>query len=62
MAFGSDDPGVLTVSNRMFTFPDEALEATFNQTKKVIDKLRKGLPTTPAVGNEECLRRCGKKY
>jgi len=57
-AFSSDDPGVLTISNRLFTLPEEALTSTFNITMSQVDQIRKNLPTNPAKGTSECLNRC----
>ena len=60
-AFSDEDPGVLTISNRMFTLPDEALQATFAENKATINKLKNGLPVNPAKGHNECLKKCGIK-
>ena len=61
-AFNNEDPGVLTVSNKLFTLPEEALEATFAQSKRVIDELREDLPTNIAAGTRQCLKTCGIRY
>ena len=60
-AFSSEDPGALTVSTRMFTLPDESLQATFAEKQPVIDKLREDLPASPAAGTAQCLKKCGLK-
>ncbi|CAM9169943.1 unnamed protein product, partial [Heterosigma akashiwo] len=54
-----EDPGVLTVSTRTFTFPDKALAATFNIEVDEVKALRDGLPTSPAAGQAACLEYCG---
>lgn len=59
-AFSSEDAGVLTISNRLVTLPDEALEATFAEKHSFVDKLKSGLPVNPAVGTAQCLKKCGK--
>jgi hypothetical protein len=60
-AFSHEDPGVLTISNRLFDrdMPIQALTSTFNQNNDVINALRSNLGVNPAKGRGECLRRCG---
>ncbi len=62
-ATGSEDPGVLTAVNRMFTMPNDVLINTFNISQKTIDKLKSSLPVTPAFKSKydaECVERCKK--
>jgi len=59
-AFSSEDPGVLQVVNRLFTFPQEALTSTFATVNATIDATRDRLPVNPAVGTPECLARCAR--
>ena len=58
-SFGSEDPGVLQIANRLFDLPQQALTSTFNQDDTVINRLRASLPVNPAKGRGECLKRCG---
>ena len=53
-----EDPGVLTLSTRMFEMPIEVLSATFDMPFNEIKKLKEKLPITIAKGREECLSRC----
>ena len=58
-ALNSDDPGVLTISTRTLALPDEALQAMLNLNAGQLATLREGIPSGPAQGRIECLRRCG---
>ena len=57
-ALNSEDPGVLTVSNRLFTFPLEALTATFDLSPYIVQHIKRNLPENIAAGRKECLIRC----
>ena len=57
-ALNSEDPGVLTISQRTLTLPDEALLATLNLTPGQLRRLRNGLPDGPAKGRLACRLRC----
>ena len=57
-AFSSEDPGVLTLSTRLFDFNQQSLTSTFNQTDALINLLRSSVRSNPAVGRGECLSRC----
>ena len=59
-AFSSEDPGVLQIVNRLYTFPQEALTSTFATVNATIDETRASLPVNPAVGTPECLARCAR--
>lgn len=59
-AFSSEDAGVLTVSNRLFTLPEEAILSTFDINKNKLESISINLPTNPAAGDKECLKRCAK--
>ena len=58
-SFSNEDPGVLTISTRLFDFPQQALTSTFSQSNNVINYLKSNLKVNPAMGNGECLKRCG---
>lgn len=58
-AFSHEDPGVLTLSNRLFDLPIQALTSTFNQNGDVINAIKSNLGVNPAKGRGECLKRCG---
>ena len=61
-AFNSEDPGVLTISTRLFksTVPDDFLKGAFNIDQAKLDQLKAGIPENPAPGfDSECLKRCG---
>jgi len=62
-AFNSEDPGVNTVSLRLFDFTDDELLATaLNITISAVQTLRRGLPPSIAKGRAECLQMCGLPY
>ena len=56
--FGSEDPGTLTVSTRLFNINQQALTSTFNQPEIVIDLIKVNIPNPPAPGVGECRKRC----
>jgi len=58
-AFSSEDPGTLTIANRLFDINQLALTSTFNTTNELIDALRIRIPTNPALLVGECRKRCG---
>lgn len=57
-AFSSEDPGVLTITTRLFNINQQALTSSFNQNDKKINSIRSDLVENPAMGLGECLRRC----
>lgn len=57
-ALNSEDPGVVTISSRLFELPDEALQATFALDRSRIRGIRDAIPAGPAKGVYECLERC----
>ncbi|CAM6054393.1 unnamed protein product [Sphagnum tenellum] len=57
-ALNSEDPGVVTISSRAFTLPSEALQATYALSADKIEIIKKGIPSGPAKGRMECLKRC----
>mmetsp|Transcript_19693 Transcript_19693/g.25959 ORF Transcript_19693/g.25959 Transcript_19693/m.25959 type:complete len:226 (-) Transcript_19693:53-730(-) len=58
-ALNSEDPGVVTITTRLFTLPDEALASSFGIEIPEVQMLREGLPNNPADGIAECMQRCG---
>jgi len=59
-ALNSEDPGVNTVTLRLFDdTDDESLATSFNLTTAQIQTVRNGLPPAPTKGRAECLQRCG---
>ncbi len=61
-ALSHEDPGTLTVSNRLFTFPDEALSSTFNLNVSDIQNIRNKVPPGAlAKGLQKCLMECSKQ-
>jgi hypothetical protein len=56
-AFSHEDPGVVTVVNRLFQAPPDVLSATFSQPDDFIEQIRENIQ--PQIGSIECLRRCG---
>ena len=64
--YNNVDPGVVTVSNRVFDLPLEILEATYYLTEEQIKLIKRYLPTTPTAGVmnygfDECIERCEKR-
>lgn len=55
-AFSSDDPGVLTVTTRLFDAPNTVLAASFNIDDQSIENIRSRIAAN--IGYEECLKRC----
>ena len=60
-AFNNEDPGVLTITNRLFTLPTESLSVSFNLDELQIQNIAVGLPSNVAGGRRECLKRCNIK-
>jgi len=58
-ALNNEDPGVVTITTRLFTLPDEALASSFGIELPEVQLLREGLPSNPADGIAECMARCG---
>ena len=57
-ALNSEDPGVLTVSNRLFELQVNGVAVGLNMTVEQVLALRENVPRGPAAGQAECLRRC----
>ena len=57
-ALNSEDPGVVTLSNQVFTLPIESLISTFGIATKFLNRITKDLPTGPGEGWQNCLNRC----
>ena len=61
-AFNNEDPGVLTVLNRLFDIPLEALQSSFQiSDQTLLQNIKNKLPPNPAAGVGECKARCGLK-
>ena len=50
--------GVITISTRGFELPDIALQSTYILSEAEVKAIRSKLPSSPAVGIAECLKRC----
>jgi len=60
--YGNKDPGVVTVAQGTFKFPDEIIAGSFGMTEEIVERIKKsGIPFSPVQGGEECLRRCRKE-
>lgn len=59
--FNHEDPGVSTVANNFFFgLPADVVGASLGGLNiTTIEDLARFIPTNPAFGSEECLRRCG---
>jgi len=61
-ALNSEDPGVNTVTLRLFDVTDdEGLATSLGITPAQVATLRQELPPSPAKGRAECLAHCAKK-
>lgn len=58
-SFNNEDPGVVTITNRLFQLPMQTLTSSFNNSEFVINKLKNSLVNDPAIGVGECRKRCG---
>jgi oxalate decarboxylase/phosphoglucose isomerase-like protein (cupin superfamily) len=58
-AFNHEDPGVLTITNRLFDIPTQALTSSFNTDEATIQNIKSKLSFNPAKGVGECRKRCG---
>jgi oxalate decarboxylase/phosphoglucose isomerase-like protein (cupin superfamily) len=58
-AFNSEDPGVSTIGSTFFGLPVDVSAASLNIPIKTVEDLIPFLPKNPALGIEECRRRCG---
>ena len=58
-AFNHEDPGVVTLPNRLFDIPVQALTSSFNNDPVTLEKIKKRLVSNPASGVGECRARCG---
>ena len=57
-ALNHEDPGVITISTRGFELPNIALQSTYILSDKEVEEIRSKLPSSPAEGIAECLKRC----
>ena len=58
-AFNHEDPGVLTLPNRLFDIPMQALTSSFNTTDEAsLNQIKSNLVKNPAIGIGECRARC----
>lgn len=57
-ALNSEDPGVLTVSERLFDLQVNGVAVGLNMTEEQVLALKEKVPHGPAAGQAECLRRC----
>lgn len=60
-SLGSEDPGFITLSKAEFTLPYQVLESNFKLSKEKLETIKSSLPSSLAIGNKECLQRCGLK-
>ncbi len=59
-AFNNQDPGVSTVATNFFGLPAEIVGASLGGLGiEDVNDLKRMLPANPALGVEECQRRCG---
>lgn len=60
-AFNNEDFGVGQVADELFALGDETVAAVFGQAidGADVDKFRKAIPASVALGVEECLIKCG---
>jgi oxalate decarboxylase/phosphoglucose isomerase-like protein (cupin superfamily) len=57
----SEDPGYVEVMTQTLLFPNYVLSGTLGIAENEVDKLRNGLPASPALSlqQSECYQRCG---
>ncbi|KAF6814173.1 Spherulin-1A 1 [Colletotrichum sojae] len=62
-SFASEDFGTGQVADSTFAFSDDLIAATFGQSiaGEDIDKVRKAIPKSIALGVDECLKKCNIK-
>ncbi|KAK1964278.1 RmlC-like cupin [Colletotrichum eremochloae] len=62
-SFASEDFGTGQVADSTFAFSDDLIAATFGQSiaGEDIDRVRKAIPASIALGVEECLKKCNIK-
>jgi hypothetical protein len=60
-AFPSEDFGTGQIADETFALTDDVIAATFGQSiaGADIDKVRKAIPASIALGVDECLKKCG---
>jgi hypothetical protein len=58
-SLGNEDPGFITLSKAEFSLPHQILESNYKLSKEKIKSIQKNLPNSLAIGNKECLKRCG---
>ena len=58
-AFNSEDPGVITLPNRLLDIPIQALTSSFNINETFINQLKARIVRNPSSGVGECRKRCG---
>lgn len=54
----NEDPGVVTLPERFFQLPFEAVASSLGTSDAETLSIRAGLPANPAEGRSECLKRC----
>ncbi|CZR59115.1 related to spherulin 1A precursor [Phialocephala subalpina] len=59
-SFNSEDFGAGQVADELFSLSDDVIQASFGQAidGAEIEKFRKAIPTTIALGVEQCLKQC----
>ena len=60
-ALNSEDPGVLTIAQALFGLPLEAVASALNMDEANVLAAKNSIPANPAMGRDECLKRCGIK-
>ena len=58
-AFNHEDPGVLTLPNRLLDIPIQALTSSFNHDETNINQIKMRVVRNPSRGIGECRARCG---
>lgn len=61
-AFASEDFGTGQIADETFALTDDFISMTFGQSiaGEDIDRVRKAIPQSIALGVEQCLQKCGK--
>ena len=58
-AFTHEDPGALSLPNRLFSLPTQAITSSFNNNEETLKMIQDKLVVSPAAGVGECRARCG---
>ena len=58
-SLSNEDPGFDTINKAQFLLPDQVIESSHKLSKQNIASIRSELPSALAIGNRECLKRCG---